>query len=511
MDSLPPPQDEQLLSSLRREIAFGCDADGRVSWIDASGEALLGARSGDFFLAHVAPGGQSQATALLDAARRRRVDRFPLELMVGGASLPCLFNAMPASGGAVFVGTPIDREPIADHRASADGDQRQRAEQLAELARRKDEFLGMLAHELRNPLNAIAAANSLMDRVGAQDERCVRLRTTVRRQTRALARLVDDLLEVSRVTRGTMRLQPETADLGTILRSAIENSRTTIEARNQQLDVSVPQTPMPINADALRLEQVFVNLLQNASKYSQPGTRVALECIRSADDGPSRACVKVRDQGVGIPVEKLEPIFELFFQVDQTLARSLGGLGLGLTIARRLVELHGGTIRAASDGLNRGSEFIVELPLLTEVTAPSATADDADASADGGSRIVLLIEDNADAREMLHAWLDQLGHEVHEAADGLAGLELARTVRPDVALIDIGLPGIDGYQVARNLRESPECCHAFLVAITGYGRPEDTARAREAGFDLHLVKPVQPERIARVLRSRPANSASFGG
>jgi len=399
---------------------------------------------------------------------------------------------------------------ITEHR-QLEEDHRARAAQLGELDRRKDEFLGMLAHELRNPLNAIAAANSLMDRVGAQDPRSQRLRNTVRRQTRHLARLVDDLLEVSRVTRGKMRLQRAPHDLVDILRSAVESSRPTIEARQQQLALLLPDAAVYVHADALRLEQVFVNLLMNASKYSEPSTRITVQLRRDAE----RAIATVTDEGIGIPREKLGSVFDLFFQVDQSLARSLGGLGIGLTIARRLVELHGGSVLATSDGPGRGSEFVVELPVPAGAIAVHVDATpDVDAAPDGSEQVrddeatVLLVEDNRDARETLRAWMEELGYHVHAAADGFEGLELARTHKPGVVLIDIGLPGLDGYQLARTLRETEECRHAFLVAITGYGRPEDSARARESGFDVHLVKPVQPERLAHVIRSRRRGATS---
>lgn len=394
-------------------------------------------------------------------------------------------------------------------------DHRLRAEQLADLDRRKDEFLGMLAHELRNPLNAIAAANSLMDRVGAQDARNVRLRTTVRRQTRNLARLVDDLLEVSRVTRGKMRLQKGPADLVAILRSAIENTRPLLDGRNQHVEVTLPDSRLCLSADSLRLEQVFVNLLRNASKYSEPGSRVTVECRSEDRDGALRGIVRVKDEGIGIPPVKLQEIFDLFVQVDQSLARSLGGLGLGLTMARSLVQLHGGTIAAFSEGEGRGAEFVVDLPIEEiAVSAETAPTSDVDGREVGGRPlVVLVVEDNRDAREMLRAWLEELGHRVYTAVDGLEGLDLARTLHPDVALVDIGLPGLDGYQVAENLRATPEGRHALLVAITGYGRPEDSARAREAGFDAHLVKPVQPEQLARLIHTPPRpgpNEVSFG-
>jgi CheY-like chemotaxis protein len=231
-------------------------------------------------------------------------------------------------------------------------------------------------------------------------------------------------------------------------------------------------------------------------------------CVQRSDG--ERASISVKDEGIGIPPEKLGAVFDLFFQVDQSLARSLGGLGIGLTIARRLVELHGGSIRAHSEGPGRGSEFIVELPVIAEALSPRAADADADeAELQQGDATVLLVEDNRDARETLRAWLEELGYHVYVAADGFEGLDLARAEKPTIALIDIGLPGLDGYQLARTLRETDECRDAFLVAITGYGRPEDSARAREAGFDVHLVKPVQPERLAHVIRVRRP-SASTG-
>jgi PAS domain S-box-containing protein len=394
---------------------------------------------------------------------------------------------------------------ITEHR-QLEEDHRRRAQQLTELDRRKDEFLGMLAHELRNPLNAIAAANSLMDRVGSQDARNVRLRQTVRRQTRHLARLVDDLLEVSRVTRGKMRLQCEPIDLVGVLRSAVANTRPLVDARNQHIDVMLPSERLQISADLLRLEQVFVNLMQNASKYSEPGSIITLECRTLRTEHGPRAMVAIRDEGIGIPPAKLAAIFDLFVQVDQSLARPLGGLGLGLTIARSLVELHGGIVYAESDGEGRGSVFKVELPLqevaaLAEAPAPEPPFEVAESPQ--RALAVLVVEDNADAREMLQAWLEELGHHVYAAADGGEGLELARSIRFDVALVDIGLPGLDGYQVAENLRASATGRDALLVAITGYGRPEDSARAREAGFDAHLVKPVQPEHLARLIHRTP--------
>jgi CheY-like chemotaxis protein/two-component sensor histidine kinase len=306
---------------------------------------------------------------------------------------------------------------------------------------------------------------------------------------------------VSRVTRGKMRLQKEPADLLVILRTAIENTRPVLDARDQHLEVSLPDGRLCMSADALRLEQVFVNLLQNASKYSGAGTVITVDCRSEERDGRSRALVRVRDAGVGIQEEQLDAIFDPFVQVDQSLARSLGGIGLGLTIARSLVQLHGGTIIAFSEGPGRGSEFSVDLPIeeAPPLAEPSPQFNVRRRASESRPLVVLVVEDNPDAREMLHAWLEELGHRVYTARDGIEGLDLARTLRPDVALVDIGLPGLDGYQVAESLRASSEGRDTMLVAITGYGRPEDSARAREAGFDAHLVKPVQPEQLARLI------------
>ncbi len=389
---------------------------------------------------------------------------------------------------------------ITEHR-QLEEDHRQRAIELAEAGRRKDEFLGMLAHELRNPLHALAASISLMDRVGLQDERNIKLRNAARRQTHHLGRLVDDLLEVSRITRGKVQLQRLPCDLRVTLQGAAEHARSLFDARGQKLQIELPDDPLPMNADALRLEQVFVNLLHNASKYSEPGTDATLACrVEKLPGGGTAAVVTVTDQGVGIPASHLTSIFEPFVQVDQSLARSLGGLGIGLTISRTLAELHGGAIAATSAGEGRGSTFTVTLPLDQATPPATVRPEEPDlAAARSRPRTILLVEDNPDSREVLAAWLGELGHTVHTAGTGTEAIAAARTTRPEVVLLDIGLPGMDGYQVAQALREMPEARDAMIVAITGYGRPEDNIRAREAGFDGHLIKPVQPDALARLI------------
>ena len=381
--------------------------------------------------------------------------------------------------------------------------QRERADELAEADRRKDEFLAMLAHELRNPLNAIATANSLQERVGAQDPQNMRLRAMITRQTRHLARLVDDLLEVSRITRGQIQLHKESADLRNALRQAIQSTLPQVEAKHQQLTMQLPPDPVYVNGDMLRLEQVLVNIIGNASKYSGTDGHISVRC----EVVPDGVEIHVKDDGVGIPQEQISSIFDLFVQVDQSLARSVGGLGIGLTIARRLVELHGGRISAHSDGVGRGAEFVIALPVVEAGAQPVIRTPRAAQGTNAHARHILLIEDNADSRELMRSLLESWGHRVSAAADGTAGLQRALEDPPAIAVIDVGLPGIDGYQVAQNLRSTEHGRDMLLVALTGYGRPEDRARALESGFDMHLVKPVQPEKLQAILAAPPQRLA----
>ena len=373
--------------------------------------------------------------------------------------------------------------------------ERRRNEELVDADRRKDEFLAMLAHELRNPLNAIATANSLQERVGARDPQNMRLRAMITRQTRHLARLVDDLLEVSRITRGQIQLHREPADLRNALRQAIQSTLPQVEAKHQQLTMQLPPDPVYVNGDMLRLEQVMVNIIGNASKYTATDGHISVKLEVNGEG----AEIRVKDDGVGIPADQVNSIFDLFVQVDQSLARSVGGLGIGLTISRRLMELHGGSITAYSDGVGKGSEFVLRLPVVESGNAPLRLPRTNACVASEPRLDILVIEDNADTRELMRTLLESWGHHVSVAADGASGLEMALGQRPDVGLVDVGLPGIDGYQVAQNLRSSEVCRDMLLVALTGYGRPEDRARALESGFNMHLVKPVQPEKLQAIL------------
>jgi len=377
---------------------------------------------------------------------------------------------------------------------------RDSAELLREADRRKNEFLAMLAHELRNPLAAMSASLPLIERREPLDEVEHRAREIVGRQIVHLGRLIDDLLDVSRVTQGKIELQWELVDLCELLRRVATNAEQTKTApRRQQLSLSLPKYPVQVRADSTRLEQIFTNLVDNASKYSDAGGKIEIALATSKDGGHDTAQVCVRDNGIGIAREVLPSLFTLFAQADVPIARSRGGLGIGLTLVRTLVELHGGNVEARSEGLGKGSELVVTLPaLLTRDDTPSRplrTRGDKPVT-----RKVLIVEDNSDAQQVLKDLLELWGHRVACASDGLEGVTELQSFKPEIALVDIGLPGIDGYEVARRARQSENGERTLLVALTGYGAPEQRAAALEAGFDLHLVKPVDPERLSALLR-----------
>ena len=361
--------------------------------------------------------------------------------------------------------------------------------------RSKDEFLAMLGHELRNPLGAISNAAHLLAMAESRGADTTRARDIIGRQVQHLARLVDDLLDVSRVVAGKVVLGLQALELA---ETAHRVAALYGGPRGGRHVIRVEATPVWVSADPTRLEQVLTNLLANAVKYTPAGG----EIVVSVQLEGQRAVLRVRDSGAGIRPELLPRVFDLFVQGDRSLERTGGGLGIGLTLVRHLIELHGGTVEAASAGLGRGSTFTVRLPALAAVPAPSEAARPASA---GPAQRILIIEDNDDARETLRNLLHLLGHEVHEACDGDSGVDEARRLRPDVALIDIGLPGIDGYEVARRVRA--DVPRARLVAVTGYGQPDDLQRAWAAGFDVHLVKPVDPQQLQQVLaagaRRRP--------
>jgi CheY-like chemotaxis protein len=324
-----------------------------------------------------------------------------------------------------------------------------------------------------------------------------------------LVRLVDDLLDVSRITRGTMELRKEEVELVTVVRNALTVARPVVEARRHDLSVTLAADELRMHADPTRLEQVVVNVLTNAAKYTEPGGRLSLRLTREETSGVPEAVLSVSDSGRGIPVHMLDKVFDVFVQVAPTLDRSTGGLGLGLTLVKRLVEMHGGRVCARSEGPGQGSEFEIRVPLATgaqgNVPEPALEPEQL-TEASVHRRRVLLVEDSEDLRETLADFLKSSGHDVTMAADGLEGFARALDSKPDLLLIDVGLPGMDGYELARRLRAEPAGRHLFLVALTGYGGPDAKRSAQEAGFDLHLTKPVSNAELRRVLdRDLPAS------
>lgn len=370
-----------------------------------------------------------------------------------------------------------------------------RAEELADAHRRKDEFLAMLSHELRNPLAPIMNALQILRQDRSENPVTQRARSMIERQVRQMTRLVDDLLDVSRITQGKVQLHKEQVELSVVPERAVETTKSLIEARRQELIVTVPTDPIWLEADPARLEQIVSNLLNNAAKYTEPGGRIWL-VAPSPQSG--RAVVRVRDTGAGISSELLPRIFDMFTQAERTLDRSHGGLGVGLTLVKSLVEMHGGTIIAHSMGLGKGSEFTVELPTIPEPVA-RLDKDTGMPEQKTGYLRVLVVDDNMDTAESLATLLTLQGYEARTANDGIKALQTAPQFRPDVILLDIGLPGADGYQLAQRLRQHRDLKDVVLVAITGYGQDADRERSRRVGFDYHLVKPTRPEVIQELL------------
>lgn len=376
---------------------------------------------------------------------------------------------------------------------------------VQESDRHKNEFLSMLAHELRNPLAPIRNAIQLLrlDRSATVNAQAVH--DMIDRQVHQLVRLVDDLLDLSRITRGKIHLKIETVDVANVIARAVETSRPLLDARKHELTVDLPFEPLRLRGDPVRLGQVVSNLLNNSAKYTEEGGRIRLGVERENET----IRVRVRDNGVGIPEDMLLSIFELFTQVDRSLDRSQGGLGIGLTLVHKLVEMHGGRVEALSAGPNCGSEFIVHLPALpaeandsTNADAPPYSLEEAPSSAAGGSRLrVLIVDDNADAARSLGMLMEIRGHETRLCFDGQAGLMEAEQFLPEVILLDIGLPGLDGLEVARRLRAMNLSPRPLLIALTGYGQAEDVRRSKEAGFDHHLVKPADPQALTDLLAS----------
>lgn len=376
---------------------------------------------------------------------------------------------------------------------------RQRTEELAARDREKDEFLAMLAHELRNPLAPVLNAIQVLQAAGPRDATIQRQRSIIDRQARHMARLLDDLLDVSRITQGKIELRKQPLELGALVAQAVETARPLLEQRQHQVRLIPASEPLYLAADPTRMYQIVSNLLTNAAKYTPPGGKIAVTVERVGDE----ARLRVADTGQGLAPEFLPRVFDLFVQGDRSVSRGDSGLGIGLTMVQRLAWLHGGRVEAHSEGVGQGSEFTVTLPLLPASTGvPEGAALSPASTVNGSGRRVLVVDDNRDGAESLADLLSLWGHETHAAFDGTSAIQAVHDRSPEVVLLDISMPGMSGYEVAQALRQSPGLDDMLLIALTGYGQEEDRRRSKEAGFDYHLTKPVDPDALRRLLDAR---------
>ena len=377
--------------------------------------------------------------------------------------------------------------------------QAQTAAEVAEHANRdKEQFLAMLAHELRNPLAPITNALAILRRSTSSNPTLIWVHDIIKRQVDQLTQLLNELLEVSRLTSGKVLLKKQPVEISETMRFAIEASRPLIRDRQQHLSASFPPRPLTVDGDPTRLVQIFSNLLHNAAKYTPEGGSINFSAEQQAD----AVLLRVTDNGCGIAAEVLPHIFDLFTQEGRSLDHAQGGLGIGLTVVRSLAELHGGTVQAASAGIGKGSEFRVVIPLMQSPPLEVSRSDEDGLASPGPSRRIAVIDDNVDANDSLKAVLEMMGHEVSTAFDGTTGFELILETHPQIVVCDIGLPGMDGYQIITRLRETMEVPMPVMIALTGYGQPEDQARALAAGFDHHLTKPVDVEALLQLIASQ---------
>jgi PAS domain S-box-containing protein len=490
----------RLFESAKDGILILNEDDGKVIDANPFMEQLLGYTHAEFVDKELWEIGLFRDIAMSQDAFRGlkakgyiRYEDLPLQTKAGQTvDVEFVSNIYQEDGRAVIQCNVRD---ISERKRMQDRLQQQTLE-LADAYRRKDEFLAMLSHELRNPLAPILNALHLLRLEGDGNPLQQKARSMIQRQVEHLSRIVDDLLEVSRITTGRVNLRLERLELRNILEQAIESTQPLIERQRHQLSVSLPTQLIWLQADATRLLQAFVNLLNNAAKYTDPGGHIRL----TAEQQGSEVVVRVRDNGKGIPAELLPRIFDLFTQGARTLDRSEGGLGIGLALAHSIIEMHRGTIEARSAGLNQGSEFIVRLPIESAPLDPIEASSPANHEAEGPALRILVVDDNRDMVDILELLLARSGYAVRIASEGRTALDIAREFQPQVVLLDIGLPGMDGYEVARRLRSLlPN--ETLLIAITGYGTASDRHLAEEAGFDQHLMKPVSFEQIMQLVQA----------
>jgi signal transduction histidine kinase/ActR/RegA family two-component response regulator len=375
---------------------------------------------------------------------------------------------------------------------------RDREEALREADRRKDEFLAMLAHEIRNPLAPIRTAVQLLRLKELSEAQRTNARDVIERQVEHLVRLIDDLLDVARITRGAITLQRAQVDVAEIVARAVETSRPLIDSRQHELAIVLPDESLSVFGDVTRLSQVLANLLNNAAKYTDAHGRIQ---VRVERDG-GQVVIRVQDNGIGISREMLSKVFDLFAQAERSLDRASGGLGIGLALVRRLIEMHGGSVSAHSGGVGQGTEMVVRLPVGIDHRAPLRPQETEEAAAPTTlSRRILIVDDNKDAADSMALLVETAGHRVRTAYDGQEALDLASAFAPDVLLLDLGVPGLNGFEIARHIRRQPWGKTVSLIAVTGWGQEQDRRRTAEAGFDAHLIKPVGTADLLSALKT----------
>ena len=487
----------RLLLDSSAEAIYGVDLNGACIFSNAACARMLGypspaslvGRNMHATVHHTRPDGTPyppERSRIHEAMRNRGQASVSDEVLwrADGTSFPADYWSYPIVRGGEVIGAVV---------RFLDSTERRRAEAaIEEGVHRRDHFLAMLSHELRNPLAAILSATKLLDFEGWGGERREEAGRVVKRQVKHMTRLLDDLLDVSRIAHGRIVLRPEILDLRDTTGAAIESMALFMTERGTPLEVEMPDTPVSVYGDATRLQQIQTILLSNATRYSEPGAEVR---IRMTAEG-SHAVIEVIDQGRGIEPSLLPKVFDLFVQGPQTIARSDGGLGIGLTLLRSLVELHDGGVEACSAGQGKGSTFVVRLPLAPQHAVRAGGASRTELRS---AHTIVLVEDSPDARRMMQLLLEAQGREVYIAENGLNGVELIERIIPDLAIVDLGLPVMSGYDVARRLRANPDTRDVRLIAWSGYGRDTDVRAALDAGFDDHLTKPLDPDRLDEIL------------
>jgi PAS domain S-box-containing protein len=485
-----------LVNSVKEYAIFTLDADGCVASWNLGAERIIGYTAAEII-------GRSVACLYPAEAAERGAPQRDLATVVAHGGMEINGRRVRKDGTRFWANVVIcsvhdlDGQVRGFAQVTRDLTERKQFKELEESQQRTHEFLAMLSHELRNPLAPLKTSVDIMRLREMSDPVMIRARDVIDRQVQHLTHIIDELLDVSRITSGRIRLTSETLDLQSVILRAVEAARPLFDSKGHTLEIEAPGSHVWVRGDLTRLTQVFVNLLNNAAKYTPDRGHIEV-AIRSADKS---VAVHIRDNGIGIAAELLPRMFDLFTQGDRPLDRTDGGLGVGLALVHRLVSLHGGVVKAFSEGIGRGSELVVTLPQHCQENSMPVASDSQPPEPQQKRRRLMVIDDNRDAAESMSMLFELWGHEVICAYDGRAALETATKYRPDAVFLDIGLPGMDGYEIAERLRELPESAHTVLVAITGYGQDEDRRRSREAGIDHHLVKPVSPETLHELLDS----------